>query len=326
MKFLLPFLLSLSLAAQPVKLEPTTYDFGQAVAGQKLRHDFSLTNLGKATIYITRLESSCGCTTVAPTKTLLVSGESTTFEVVLDTKGLSGGLAKTVDIFTETAQKTALPPIRIRLQAVVAHRLRLAPAVATFQNVSYPESREAVLRLEALEGPVPAIKSARIEGLPGCLEASPAVSAGGPAVRVEFDSIRIPPGAQKGQAHLHIETSDASEPHVFAPVEWSINAPIRALPERAAFFVQHDQVLTPKVVIGLKHMDGKPFRILSLEIPAWVRFEVAPGRAGGPLHTVVLSLAPDAPRKERYSGTISFLTDALPPSDRITIPLFLVVP
>jgi len=49
----------------------TKYDFGIVVEGVQISHDFFIKNIGDAPLYIEKVGTECGCTTVSYTKTIL---------------------------------------------------------------------------------------------------------------------------------------------------------------------------------------------------------------------------------------------------------------
>src|SRR5436190_12650548 len=48
-----------------IQFASTVFDFDKVVGGLSVRHDYYFTNLGTATLKITSVNTSCGCTTAA---------------------------------------------------------------------------------------------------------------------------------------------------------------------------------------------------------------------------------------------------------------------
>ena len=77
-------------AAPEISVDNEVYDFGFAIDGSFVRHVFVVTNTGNETLEISRVRSTCGCTTSALATNSLAPGQSVDLEVVLDTAGYGG--------------------------------------------------------------------------------------------------------------------------------------------------------------------------------------------------------------------------------------------
>jgi len=89
------------LASAPVaKYSEMTYDFGDMRQGDKKEHTFMLTNSGKSELIIRNVRSSCGCTAVAPSKSVIAAGEEAPIKVTFDSRGKRGRQSKTITVIT----------------------------------------------------------------------------------------------------------------------------------------------------------------------------------------------------------------------------------
>ncbi|MCT4613655.1 MAG: DUF1573 domain-containing protein [Marinifilaceae bacterium] len=86
--------------APKVRFNTKTVDFGEAIAGEKKTVEFIIENRGKDDLFIRRIRPTCGCTSLAPTKKVLKSGESIPLKVVFDTRGKRGRVNKTIYVTT----------------------------------------------------------------------------------------------------------------------------------------------------------------------------------------------------------------------------------
>ena len=77
-------------AAPEISVDNDMYGFGFAMEGSFVRHVFVITNTGDETLEISRVRSTCGCTTTALSTDSLAPGQSVELEVVFDTAGYSG--------------------------------------------------------------------------------------------------------------------------------------------------------------------------------------------------------------------------------------------
>ena len=106
------------LANAPVaSFEPTTFDFGEMNQGDKKTHTFTLTNNGKSELIIRRVRSSCGCTAVAPSKSVIAPGETAPIKVTFDSRGKRGRQSKSITVITNDP-KTPTTTLRISSNVV----------------------------------------------------------------------------------------------------------------------------------------------------------------------------------------------------------------
>ncbi len=92
---------SAQLESAPVaSFSEMSYDFGEMKQGDKKEHTFSLTNNGKSELIIRNVRSSCGCTAVAPSKSVIAPGESAPIKVTFDSRGKRGRQSKSITVIT----------------------------------------------------------------------------------------------------------------------------------------------------------------------------------------------------------------------------------
>lgn len=112
-KLILPFLLVASLffgleaaVAQDdnsakIEAKETEYDFGVFKESDgDVSHVFVVTNTGKSPLVITRVISSCGCTTPVFTKEPIAPGKSGEIKVVYNPTGRVYPFTKTVSVYS----------------------------------------------------------------------------------------------------------------------------------------------------------------------------------------------------------------------------------
>ncbi len=106
------------IAQAPVAaFEPKTFDFGEMKQGDKKEHTFSVTNEGKSDLIIRRVRSSCGCTAVAPSKSVISPGETAPIKVTFDSRGKRGRQSKSITVITNDP-KTPTTTLRISSNVV----------------------------------------------------------------------------------------------------------------------------------------------------------------------------------------------------------------
>lgn len=73
-----------------IEITPKDFDFGGANYGQVLEYDFKLKNLGKAVLEITRVATSCACTSAKVALEKINPGQEADLHVTYDTGAMSG--------------------------------------------------------------------------------------------------------------------------------------------------------------------------------------------------------------------------------------------
>ncbi len=86
--------------AAKITVDNKIYDFGTIKQGEKAKHTYSITNEGKSNLIIRKVKASCGCTAVAPEKTVIEPGETTTITAEFNSRGKSGRQNKSITVIT----------------------------------------------------------------------------------------------------------------------------------------------------------------------------------------------------------------------------------
>jgi hypothetical protein len=109
----------------------TIKDFGVVNKGQRITHEFRIRNAGEATLEITEVRPSCGCT-VAEFDRTIAPGEEGKITATVDTRNFKGGIAKSVRVFTNDAEN---PQIDLVMKANVRSQVEVDPGYARFVAV-----------------------------------------------------------------------------------------------------------------------------------------------------------------------------------------------
>lgn len=84
--------------APSIEFKEKVFDFGELMHGDNIEHEFVFTNKGKSDLIIRKVQAGCGCTAIAPTKTLLKPGESSSVKAVFDSRGQRGRQNKGITV------------------------------------------------------------------------------------------------------------------------------------------------------------------------------------------------------------------------------------
>lgn len=103
----LPLLLALWATAYPpvmadpiAEFEPTSFDFGKPLEGEKVKAVFQVKNIGDADLEIVSVHAGCGCTEAKVTESKILPGKAASVEAVFNTTGYRSQVSKTVTVTT----------------------------------------------------------------------------------------------------------------------------------------------------------------------------------------------------------------------------------
>ncbi len=94
------------LNAPKIIFEEKTFNFGETDYGKKVEHTFNFKNEGKRDLNIRKIRSTCGCTTVAPEKTTIKPGESSSFKVIFNPGSRTGKQKKSIYVISNDPKKS----------------------------------------------------------------------------------------------------------------------------------------------------------------------------------------------------------------------------
>jgi len=96
----LPFGLKSTSPDPKLVVDRDQHDFGSIPPTETVQTIFRVTNKGKKTLEISRIQSSCGCTAAMMDSQSLKSGETGSLKVTYDPRGKNGKQARTLWLFT----------------------------------------------------------------------------------------------------------------------------------------------------------------------------------------------------------------------------------
>jgi len=75
-----------------IQFDNISYDFGKVIQGEILSYTFHFKNAGKASLIISEVDASCGCTTSIPPKAPVKPGERGEITITFDSKFKNGNV------------------------------------------------------------------------------------------------------------------------------------------------------------------------------------------------------------------------------------------
>ena len=102
-----------------IELSATNVDFGAIPNTGPVSHEFQVRNVGRGTLEITGVSTSCGCTTAEVQSRVLKHGESTTLRVTFDPQAHDGALGEFMRIVYVRSNDPATPEASLTFRVTV---------------------------------------------------------------------------------------------------------------------------------------------------------------------------------------------------------------
>jgi hypothetical protein len=100
-----------------IKFDKTTHDYGEIAVNSDGTCEFEFENTGKAPLLLTKVRSSCGCTTPKWPKEPLKPGDKETIKVKYNTR-IKGSFSKTIWVYSNADNS----PLILRIKGKVAQQ------------------------------------------------------------------------------------------------------------------------------------------------------------------------------------------------------------
>lgn len=289
-------------AAPSIAFDRAHHDFGKIGPERKVTHKFKVTNTGKATLNITNLNASCGCTSTVVGKWSLAPGEASEVEATFDPKGQRGVVRKSV---TVTSNDPKNPMFTLTFEADVVQDVMPKPAGLFFPEVPRATPRKSTLRLESGNGQPVKVTDVAAPGAP-YLSWIQRQEGNDAVLDVTIDGKKVPDGQLRGADWLTIRTASAQVPVLSISVQWELKPVIATSPERVAWVESAGKEQSAQ--LRLRHTEGKSFRITGAT-PSSPLLKVAGLTAGSALeHAVTVTFAATA-KPGTYNENVVFTTD-----------------
>ena len=112
-----------------IQFAQTEYDFGKINNGAVVKFDFVFTNTGTATLEVTDVRPSCGCTTAGTWSKTVQPGQTGIIPIQFNSGNFSGPIHKTV---TVTCNTPAQPQTILNLKGTIWKAIDVTPTYAYF--------------------------------------------------------------------------------------------------------------------------------------------------------------------------------------------------
>lgn len=108
-----------------INFDDENHDYGRIIYGDKVTHEFTVTNTGDEALTIGKVESTCGCTNAMKGSSEVPPHEKTHIIASFDTTGLKGGKTlKKVHVYSNDPKR---PMVTLTVAADVVRELSVDP-------------------------------------------------------------------------------------------------------------------------------------------------------------------------------------------------------
>lgn len=137
-----------------IAFDSIVYDFGKAIAGTQVRHEFLFTNTGDATLEISGVYPGCGCTTAGAWTRQVEPGKTGVIPLQFNTEHYAGQTV--TKIATVACNDKNQSAVRLEIKGTVWKPIDVSPQVAVLNIIAdAPSNAPAVVRIvSSLDEPI----------------------------------------------------------------------------------------------------------------------------------------------------------------------------
>ncbi|HZP45994.1 MAG TPA: DUF1573 domain-containing protein [Candidatus Binataceae bacterium] len=126
------------------KVGNATYDFGSVFQGTKVRHTFRIDNAGPGSLTIGAVQTSCGCTVAAPTRTVVPAGSYSEITATFDTSADKGPAERDITVATNDPHHQQLV---LKIKGDVKVKVDANPSPLVFDKVRHGSANTRTVML-----------------------------------------------------------------------------------------------------------------------------------------------------------------------------------
>ncbi len=304
----------LAAPAPQIVFDATTHDFGRVMEGESARHDFTFSNPGDATLEITDIKTTCGCTKAGEWDKTVAPGGAGKIPIALRTKGTVGTLKKSIHVTSNVpAQKT----ITLYLKGTVWQPIEVKPRYASLGQVkdrNTPQSTTLKI-ISHLEEPLKILNVNSSEEAFRA-EVKPIIA----GKEYELVVTTVPPisvGSTRGT--ITLQTSSSKKPTVSITANCYLPVPVQVAPSRLVLL---DAPLPQAMerTIYVTHNVAGPLKISDVEVDLEnVEVRVAE-KVPGKRYAIVMKFPAGFRLPEEGTASLRFKTDD-PTAPSVEVPI-----
>lgn len=291
------------------------YDFGTALNGVAVKHVFKLKNVGTGPLIIGNVQTSCGCTAAAPSRSTVPPGEESEIAVTFDTRSDKGPATRTITVLTNDSQH---PQLMLTMKGNVKVMVEATPVPVAFGNVRHGTAQTRQVLVTDLAGDK-VFKVGPITNSSTNLKVVQRPrSDGKPGVELAITLLETAPAGPFADI-IKVTTSRAP---VEIPVFGTVVGDLTVNPPQVSFGIvpHHESAIR---IIRLTNSGDRAVKLIGVSSTNLsVTAAVEPVKAGKE-YKITLQLAPNTP-DGKLMGTLAIKTDD-PRQQTVQVPFYGIV-
>jgi hypothetical protein len=134
-------------AAPHIEFAEPVHDFGEIAAGSVVKHTFKFSNTGSSTLEVTKVNTSCGCTTTGDWDRVVEPGEEGAISIEFAAGSVSGKTRKNLTVISNDPRK---PLYMLQITANVWTPIEVKPRSLVFQyDSASPTGETKVVKIKS---------------------------------------------------------------------------------------------------------------------------------------------------------------------------------
>ena len=207
------------------------YDFGKVKSGELVKYTYVFTNVGGATLQVSNVQVTCGCTTAGDWTRRVDPGQTGSIPIQFNTVGYGGAVGKSITVTCNDTNQPAVvlqikgnvwKPVDVMPQMAVLNVTAESPSATT--TVRIVSNEEAPLTLSAPEGNNAAFAAELKTNVPG--------------KQFELVVRTVPPVAANVQGQITLKTSSTNVPVINVTAWANVQPVVVAMPAQIALHWQ----------------------------------------------------------------------------------------
>ncbi|MCB1051274.1 MAG: DUF1573 domain-containing protein [Acidobacteria bacterium] len=215
-----------------IEFENVLHEFGKIEKGSKVETVFKFKNSGSATLEISDVSTSCGCTSAKPEKTSYAPGEAGEIPVSFNSSKFTGPIEKKITVVTNDA---ANPRFVLTIKADVMVDVSVKPSSVFIQKLKRNEkmNHEIVVTAEQLDKlEISEVKSDQ----PFMAAKAEKVDDKNYKIVLTFDATQVAKGESRAHAIASFKTNSKTQSEISVPVNVQIENPVSVSPTSVYMF------------------------------------------------------------------------------------------
>ncbi len=249
-------------APKMVSPEPV-YQFGEMDNNKKVEHAFIVRNDGDATLNISRVKTSCGCTVAQPEKKVLAPGEATKVNATLSLRGRQGKVTKSITVYSDDPET---PSFVLKFEGTAIAAIHMEPARLSFGRVMDNEvhTRKVNIRAqkEEITFHITKVEYSKLDGIKAEVET---VTDGKEYNVTVQNEGPFPTGNLSGRIMLH--TDYPARPVLYLNVFAQVIGVLEVAPPSISIRVSDDETRTTSQYIRVSSGRVQEFEIADIIVP-----------------------------------------------------------